>query len=95
VYEIKQLSQEEMDDLKIQFPYTDIQEYQLLEDGLTLDYYSTYDEAALEKRRWEGRDALQDAIAEKLPFLVDELERMGSWYDIDSAEVHRMLREAV
>ena len=95
MYEIKQLSQEEIDNLRIQFPYTDIQEYQLLDNDMTLGYFSTSDEATLEMRRWEGRDAIRDAIDDKLPYLVDELERMGSWYDIDSAEVRDMLRGSV
>ena len=95
MYEIKQLSQEEISDLQLQYPYTDIKEYQLLDDGMCLGYTLTYDEAQDEIRKWEGRGAIQSTIDDKLPYLIDELERQGSFYGLESAEIHDMLRNAV
>lgn len=95
MYEIKQLSSEELEALRNQFPYSNIEEWQVLEDGTALGYYSTADRAALEVSKWQGRDAIQGVIEDKLPVLIDELQELGSWYGIDSAEVRSMLRSSV
>lgn len=95
MYEVRQLSLEEIEALRIQSPYADIKEWQLLGDNVSLGYFSTADEAALEVSQWQGRDAVQSAIDEKLPYLIDELERVASWYGLDSAEIRNMLRAAV
>ncbi len=95
MYEVKQLSPEEMEALRAQFPYTDVKEYQVLDDGISLGFFSTADEAALEADKWRGREVIDDIIKDRLPGLIDALEQLGDQYGIDSTEVHSMLREAI
>ena len=95
MYVVKQLSQDEITSLELQFPYSTIREFQILEDGMALGYAGTREEADAEMKKWEGRDAIRDTIEEKLPILLDELEQQGSWYGISSTEVHDMLKGAL
>lgn len=95
MYEVKHLSQEEMEALRAEFPFADIKEYQVREDGTALGYCSTVEEADAEVRKWEGRDAIREIIEDQIPVLIDELERRGSWYGLESTEIHDMLRDAV
>ncbi len=94
-YTIKELSQEEVDDMRIQSPYATIGKYQLMDDEISLGYEDTREEAEAEIRKWEGRDAIRDTINDKLPVLLEELDQQASWYGLDSAEVHSMLKESI
>ena len=94
-YEIKQLSQEDKDAILLQHTYAQVKDFQVLEDGTSIGFFDTREEAEVGVRGWEGRDAIQDIINDKLPVLLDELNMKGSWYGIDSDEIRKMLKESV
>ena len=95
MYEVKHLSQEEMEALRAEFPFANIMEYQVREDGMSLSYHSTIEEADVEELKWKGRDIVREIINDQIPVLIEELERKATWYGLDSAEVLNMLRSSI
>lgn len=97
-YEIKQLSHEEQDAIRNQYylmPADAAKEFQVLDDGLSLSFFDTREEAEADMRRWESLDRIQSMIDYRLPVLIHDLEAEGSQYGIDSDEIRKMLKESV
>ncbi len=95
MYEIKQLSQEEIEAERNRYPLmpaSTIKEFQVLDDGLSLDYHDTREEAEAGVRMWQSQDTILAMIRYRLPLLISDLEAEGSQHGVDSDEIRKMIR---
>ena len=92
MYEIKELSQVEISDLMVQYPYTPIKAFQLLDDGLSAGFADTREEAEAEVRNMENADRVMEIIREKVRVINEELQYISDINGVDITEVKRMFK---
>lgn len=82
-YKIKQLTQEEQDDFKKEFPRAEPKEYQVFWNGIAYHFYRTEGEAKAAVDYLKRIDILSDKAGE----LIDELKEYAEQLRLGYAEV--------
>ena len=95
MHEIKQLTQEEKNEIIAQFPGAVPKEYQLLDDEITYGFYDTYEEAVDASKEID----LDKEIGRRVDYFVENLESdlvsRAQALGIDRGELRRRIKDSI